>query len=71
MSVNTSECEGILSACEETPMKQNKSHVILVPAEPELFLEYAFVLLPGVADRSKLAPDHSYCLLTLLSLNYH
>lgn len=67
MSVNTSECEGILSACEETPMKQNKSHVILGPSEPELFLEYAFVLFPGIADRSELAPDYSYCLLTLLS----
>lgn len=50
----------ILSACEKIYKKPDKNLVTLVSSfeNMELFLEYAFVILPGVADRSLLQIIH-------------
>ena len=60
---------GILSTCEKTPRKQDGSLVTSVsPKHMQLFLEYAFVLLPSTADRSEFTLDYSLQLAIVICL---
>ena len=70
MAQEWSQVRRILSACENTPRKQDKS-----PLSPrflqntELFLECVFVLLPGAADRNKFTSDCSLLLAGVIQVN--
>lgn len=44
--------------CEKTPRKQDKGLMTSVSSK-QLFLEYVFVLLPGIADRNEFTPNYS------------
>ena len=52
-----SRVRGILSACEKTPRKQDKSLVTSVSSKTwTLFSECVFVPLSGISDRSEFTP---------------
>jgi hypothetical protein len=50
----------ILSVCEKIPRKQDTSLMTAVSSKHGIFLECAFMLLPGVADRNEFIYYNGY-----------
>lgn len=59
----------ILSVCEKIPRKQDTSLMTAVSSKHGIFLECAFMLLPGIADRTKLGSNYSLLLAGVIPID--
>jgi hypothetical protein len=59
----------ILSAYENMPRKEDKSLVASVCSRHRMFLDYGFMLLEGIKDRSESTSDDHLLLAAVLQSN--